>query len=172
MDEKDKDFEQFYISIYGTMLYYCKSCGQKNEDADEIVDEAFVRMCRAWDRCSALDSIRRKKWIFSTIDNIIRERRKKHTPVIEDIDDHIRELEDEVGDELKRSFENIKFEIYVDRIKEILPPGEWDTFEEIVIKQHDYKEAAERLGRSISVVYLQMERIRKKIEKKKKDVLK
>ena len=124
MDEKDKDFEQFYISACGTMLYYCRSRGQKSEDADEIVYEAFVRMWRTWDRCSSLDSIRRKKWMFSTIDNIIRERRKKHAPMTEDIDDHIEELEDEVGDEFKRTFEDIKFDIYVDRIKEILPPGE------------------------------------------------
>ena len=172
MDEKDNDFEQFYISVYGTMLYYCRSRGQKNEDADEIVDEAFVRMWRTWDRCSSLDSIRRKKWMFSTIDNIIRERRKKHTPMIEDIEDHIEDIEDEVGDELKRAFENVKFDIYVDRIKEILPTGEWETFNEIVIKQHNYKEAAEKLGRSISVVYLQMARIRKKIEKNKKEVFK
>ena len=172
MDEKGKDFECFYQSTYVAMHNYCKHRGQKDEDADEIVDEAFVRMWHTWDRCSALDNIRRKKWIFSAIDNIIRERRKKHTPVIEDIDDHIEELEDKVGDELNRAFEKIKFDIYVDRIKEILPPSEWETFEEIVIKQHDYKEAAEKLGRSISVVYLQMARIRKKIEKKKKDVLK
>ena len=63
--------------------------------------------------------------MFSTIDNIIRERRKKHNPTIEDIDDHIEELEDEVSYELNRAFENIKFDIYVDRIKEILPPSEW-----------------------------------------------
>ena len=170
MDEKIKDFECFYQSTYVTMHNYCKFSGQKNEDADEIVDEAFVRMWRTWDRCFALDNIRRKKWMFSTIDNIIRERKKKHNPTIEDIDDHIEELEDEVSDELNRAFENIKFDIYVDRIKEILPPGEWETFEEIVIKQHDYKEAAEKLGRSISVVYLQMARIRKKIEKMKKDI--
>ena len=89
MDKKDKDFEQFYKSTYVIMLYYCKAMGQKDEDADEIVDEAFVRMWRAWDRCAELDVESRRKWLYNAIKYVSFERYKKCGPLVEDIDDYI-----------------------------------------------------------------------------------
>lgn len=165
-----KDFEDFLNQTYAIMLNYCKAHRQKHEDADEIVNDAFGRMWCAWDICGFLDPIKRKKWLYNTIDNIILERNRKHVPQINDIDEYIDELQDEVGDELIKAFEDLKFEIYVNRIRKLLSIGEWELFDQIIIKQRSYKEAAKELGRSVTVAYVQMARIRKKNESLKDEI--
>lgn len=170
MDEKDKDFEQFYKSTYMIMLYYCKAMGQKDEDADEIVDEAFVRIWRAWDRCAELDVESRRKWLYNAIKYIIFERYKKCGPLVEDIDDYIDTLEDEVGDRLRASFENSKFDIYIDRLSGILTPIEYKLFKSVVVDELTYRESANKLGISMDYAYVLMTRIRRKVKKNKKDL--
>lgn len=157
-----KDFEVFFHNTYAIMLNYCKGREQKHEDADEIVNEAFARMWCAWDKCGSLEVGKKKKWLYKTIEYIILERNKKNKLQVKDIDDYIDKLEDEVEDELIRAFEDYKYDIYVSRIRKILSDGEWELFNQIIIKQRSYGEAAKELGRSVSVAYIQMARIRKK----------
>lgn len=170
MSDDLKDFESFLNNTYAIMLNYCKSHGQKHEDADEIVNDAFSRMWRAWEKCAPMDTVRRKKWLYNTIENIIHERNRKRVPSTIDVDECIDELVNEVDDELVRAFENFKYDIYVDRIRDILPKSEWELFEYVVIKQRTYQEAAKALGRSVTVAYVQMARIRAKIEARKEEI--
>lgn len=172
MNEKDTDFEQFYKSTYVIMLYYCKTMGQKDEDADEIVDDAFVRMWHAWDRCAELDVEGRRKWLYNAIKYIIRERQKKCAPLVKDIDDYIDTLEDEAGDRLKAALENGQFDIYIDRIAEILTPIECKLFKSVVVDGLTYRESADKLGIGIDYAYVLMTRIRSKVKKSEKDILK
>lgn len=170
MDGRLKDFEDFFIITYTLMFNYCLHHGQKYEDADEIVNGAFSRMWVAWEKCSSLNTNQRKKWLFNTIDNIIRERNKKKVLQIMDIDNYTDILADEVNNEIAGLFENFNYDIYVNRIHELLSTNEWELFNLKIIKEQTYEEAASELGRSVDVVYVQMTRIREKIRKHKDEI--
>ena len=166
------DFEDFFNGTYASMINYCRSRGQKDEDADEIVGEAFVRMWRVWDTYTNHDPAKLRKWLYNAINYIILERCDKNTPQIKDIDDYIETLADEAGDELTAFFESRKYDIYVDRVKKILTVTEWEWFRLIVVDGNTYREAADRLGKSIDNAYVQMTKIRGKIERSSKDLFK
>ena len=161
------DLEDFFISTYAVMLNYCKARGQKHEDADEIVGEAFARLWRVWDKCVNYDTARRKKWLYNTINYIILERYSQKGPPTKDLDDYMDSLINEADDELTAAFEGYKYDIYIDRVRKILTATEWKWFELIVVEGLTYKEAADKLRKSIGNAYVQMTKIRGKIEKSK-----
>ena len=166
------DFEDFFNSTYAAMLNYCKSRGQKHADADEIVAEAFTRMWRVWDRYADSDTARCKKWLYNAVNYIILEKRNKSGPPERDIGDYMDSLINEAGDELTAVFEGYKYDIYIDRVRKILTKTEWKWFELIVIEGLTYREAADKLGKSVDNAYVQMTKIRGKIDKSRNDLFK
>lgn len=163
------EFESFVKTAYVLMLNYCIARGQSREDADEIVNDAFFRMWRAWEKCGPLDRMRKKKWLYNTIDNIIRERRKKRAPQIIDIDEYIDMLENE-DDEIKAAFESIEYDIYIERIRGALSESEYEIFDQAVVKGRTYKEAAAELGIREDAARARMMRMREKIRRLKDEI--
>ena len=66
-------FDEFMAKNYRVFLWYCQNQGQKPEDADEIVGEAFCRLHLIWKQRQDYDEIKNKKWMYNTIDNINKE---------------------------------------------------------------------------------------------------
>ncbi len=172
MADRLKDFEDFLKNTYVTMVAYCKSHGQGHEDSEEIVNEAYSRMWRAWDECSIRETVGRKKWLYNTINNIIRERNKKHVLPTHNLDDYIDILDNGDDDQIKIAFENIKYDIYTDRVEKILTKSEYEIFYQIVIKQRTYREASDKLNISEDSVRARMMRMREKIKHHVKEILK
>ena len=172
IDNSLQDFETFFRKTYATMVDYCKSRGQSQEDAEEIVTDAYSRMWNAWERCGDRDTVGRKKWLYKTIDNVIRERNRKHTLYTRDLDEYIDMLGNGVRNDVEAAFENIKYDIYIKRVREILTKSEYEVFKQIVIEQRTYKEAADELGISEDAVRARMMRMREKINLRKNEILK
>ena len=172
MDDRLKDFEVFFINTYNIMVAYCKSRGQSHEDSEEIVDDAYSRMWRVWDECADRETLGRKKWLYNTIDNIMRERKRKHELQTCDMDMYIDILDNGYDDELKIAFENLKYDIYAIRVEKVLSKSEYEVFEQIVIKQRTYKEASNELGIREDAVRARMMRMREKIKLHMKDIFK
>ncbi len=170
MDADKLEFERFFHGAYAVMVAYCKARGLSDADADEIADEAFVRMWRAWDKCAGFDDARRKKWLYNAINYIIREREKSGGPPPQNIDDYIETLGDETGGELAQLFEKYDYDVYVERAKKILSPAERELFVRVVSDGMSYREAADSIGKSVDNVYVMMTNIRAKISKSKKKI--
>lgn len=172
MADRLKDFEDFLINTYDIMVAYCKSHGQSHEDSEEIVNDAYNRMWRVWDECADRESLGRKKWLYNTIDNIIRERKRKHELQTYDIDMYIDIIDNGDDDELKIAFENFKYDIYTNRAEKVLSKSEYEIFDQIVIKQRTYKEASDELGIREDTVRARMMRMREKIKQHMKEIFK
>ena len=174
MDDRLKDFEVFLINTYNIMVAYCRSRGQSHEDSEEIVNDAYDRMWQAWDECADRETSGRKKWLYNTIDNIIRERKRKrkHEPQTCDIDMYIDILDNGDDDELKTAFEDLKYDIYAERAEKVLSKSEYEIFEQIIIRQRTYKEAAVELGISEDAVRARMMRMREKIKRHMDEIFK
>ena len=166
-----KEFEVFLKNTYIIMVNYCKSRGQSHEDAEDIVIDAYTRMWRTWDECCDRGTVGRKKWLYNAIDYIILERHKKHVLQTIDIDKYIDILDSGDCDEIKIAFENIKYDIYIKRIRKVLTKSEYEIFDQIVIKQRTYKEASDELGISVDAVRARMMRMREKIRIRKNEIL-
>lgn len=164
MDDRVEDFDDFCKNTYSLMVNYCKSRGQKQEDAEEIVNDAYSRMWRAWDICADLETVKRKKWLYHTIDYIILEQNKKHIPNTKTIDEYVERLRLDVDDGISKAFENMKYEIYIKRARETLTESERQIFDAIVVKQQTYREAANEMGISEDAVRARMVRLRKRID--------
>lgn len=165
-----KDFETFFINTYRIMVAYCKSHGQSHEDSEEIVNDAYSRMWRVWDECADRDDPGRKKWLYNTIDNIMRERNRKYELQTFDIDMYVDILDNGDDDELKTAFENFKYDIYARRVKKVLSKSECEIFEQIVIKQRTYREASDELGIREDAVRARIMRMREKIKHHMKEI--
>ena len=84
-----RQFEDFMSRSYRIFCLYCTHTrGQKPEDADEIVCEAFARLYRIWGERFGCDERLNKKWMYNAIDYIIleysRQRRGEQTEPLED----------------------------------------------------------------------------------------
>lgn len=172
------EFEEYFRMTYDRMLGFCKFRRGRVSDAEEIVTEAYARMWRAWERCSAFDPARRNKWMFNTIDYIIREESKKRRPKTVSIDadpdgdgdTFPATASDEMADGVTRAFEDMKYELYVGRIESLLSKRERELFDCVIVRQLTYGEASAELGRSLTVIYAQMARIRAKIRAHKDEI--
>ena len=155
-------FDEFMAKNYRVFLWYCSQPkGQKPEDADEIVGEAFCRLHLIWKQRQDYDEIKNKKWMYNTIDNIIKEyarMRRKH--LADNIDDYVELIPDASSID-----ENIDYQEYVTTIESELSESDIELFRLCYIERIPYSHICKRLKISDQALRTRISRLRKRIEK-------
>lgn len=155
-------FDEFMAKNYRVFLWYCSQTkGQKPEDADEIVGEAFCRLHLIWKQRQDYDEIKNKKWMYNTIDNIIKEyarMRRKH--LADNIDDYVDLIPDASSID-----ENLEYLDYVTAIESELSESDIELFRLCYIERIPYSQICQRLNINDQALRTRISRLRKRIEK-------
>ena len=155
-------FDEFMEKNYRIFLWYCtQTKGQKPEDADEIVDEAFGRLHFIWNQRKDFDEIKNKKWMYNAIDNIIKEYKRNR---IKHISDNIDDYADLIPDASSID-ENLEYQEYVKAIELKLNESDIELFRLCYIERIPYSQICKRLNINDQALRTRISRLRKRIEK-------
>lgn len=159
-------FEEFMAKNYNTFMAYCMAWGQNVADADEIVDEAFVRLYAHWSERSLYDEIHNRKWMYNAIQYIILEYdRKNQKHIAENIEDYTDILIEErtsVGADVG---EDLQYAEFVQMIADGLRKNDKTLFYMAYIEEKSYAEICKILGISSQSLRTRISRLKKRIEK-------
>lgn len=147
-------FNEFHMQNYNIMFRFCKSKGQNEKDAEVITSEAMHRL---W-----LIGINDKKWMYKTIQYIIKEyHRKSNANLVENIDDHTYVLSDDGN--IDQIIEIERYIIYIRNIQAQLDENEKELFKLAFIEKISYPEIIENLNITSSTLRSRISRLRKKL---------
>lgn len=139
-----------------SVLAFLRSRVGNRDDAEELLQETFVRAIRAGDKLRERDKVR--GYLFSTAHNLVRNRarRQQAAPVIVDSE---KEIEDgELADNRARLRSLCE---RLDTVLDTMSSEHRRAFELGVLEKLPYREIAERTGWTISQVKINIYRARR-----------
>lgn len=159
-------FENFMRAYYQLYLSYCISRGPNPMDADEIVNEAFFRLFRKWEERYSFDLQQNKKWMYCTIENVIKEyKRKNRKHASEDIELYAESIPEERYSPLTDAEEKIAYQELVTEIEAGLNEGDKTLFHLAYVEEKSYSEICDTVNVNDQALRVRIFRLRKRIEK-------
>lgn len=136
------------------------------EDAEELMQETFVRAMRAADRLRDRSTVR--GYLFTTAHNLLRDRfrRSKVSPIVAATASEFESSDGEATDTRAR------LGALVDRLSEVLdrlPEAQREAFKLGVLDRMPYREIAEMKGWTVSAVKVNVFRARKRVARELAD---
>lgn len=160
MDEKQ--FEQLYIGFKQYLIHYAISIGVCPEDAEEIADEAFVRLWKVRNKKTDLEGKALHVWLFRTV-RLIRLEYAKHTPPPTDaIDDHTELVS---GDSATGT---VEISDLICSLEEGLDETDKKILRLMLVEDRPYEEVERRLKLKPSTLRTRLTRLKQKLQKKLK----
>lgn len=160
MDEKERVFHDLYVEYHEILYKTCISFTGNPVKADEIVQEAFIRLWIVWDERIKCTLSANKSWLYKAVMNIIHEMQRTDMRHPDDID----ELTDTPAeDSIRARDEILQYEHYLSVIQRILKPKEYRVFELYVVNGMTYSEMAVVLKKRESTIRSEISRLRKKL---------
>lgn len=161
-NKTSKDLEDFCSKYYNSIHMYClHAVNGDHYVADDITGETFLLFMQKWENFN-FNSHEHKmalSWLYKTAKlKILEHSRQKHPVSVED------ELSYEDTTYLTSEDESIRFEKYIELVKEKLTPEECNLFEHIVINNKNYQEVSVLLGISKRATALRWYRLKHKIK--------
>ena len=159
-NEEDKSrFEQLYLTYREPMVHYATKVMGRNTDAEDIVDEAFMRIVNHMDGVGDIDSHKTKSFIVTIVRNICidylrAEKKEDHISYDEEYDIYY-----QPNKRIQYNLEEIELSALVDKIKE-LP----QIYSDVIMMKfyHGYndREISNMLGLAYSTVRKRIGRAR------------
>lgn len=171
MADLDTRFTKYYIKTHQKMFNYSQSRIYSKEDAEEITNEAFFRFWKVWDKFSEKSDPERKKWMYTAIDKITSEYRRKNKVKTVDVED-LDMLTSEIDDSINTTIDKLITDGYTERIHQILSEKEWLLFDLVFIQDRSYPEVAGYCQIREDTLRARIMRLRQKLEKYKDKVFK
>jgi RNA polymerase sigma-70 factor (ECF subfamily) len=142
------------------VMAFLRSRLGNREDAEELMQETFVRAMRAGDRLRDRSTVR--GYLFTTAHNLMRNRfrRAQVSPVVDGAIAGVEAWAVDTADTRAR------LRALVDRLAEVLenlPPAHREAFKLAVLDRVPYREIADRTGWSLSTVKINVYRARKRV---------
>lgn len=156
----DDLFEKFMQDNYRLFIAFCIARRKSHNDADDIVNEAFVRLHKKWpERCGIAEAYN-KKWMYNAICFIIKEfERDDKRYKAENIDDYAEILSEESDLEKKERYEDL-----IEALEEGLSDGERNLFKLVFIEKKPYPQICSILGINDQALRTRISRLRKRLQ--------
>jgi RNA polymerase sigma-70 factor (ECF subfamily) len=141
-----------------SVLAFLRSRVGNRDDAEELLQETFVRAIRAGDKLREKDKVR--GYLFTTAHNLVRNRarRLQAAPVIIDSE---QEIEDSQLSDTRARLRSLCERL--DTVLNTLPSAHRRAFELGVLEKLSYREISERTGWTMSQVKINIYRARRQV---------
>jgi RNA polymerase sigma-70 factor (ECF subfamily) len=154
-------FRRVYEKYVGLVQYVLRRCGVDAASADDIVQEAFLRLFRRAAEIQQPAAI--KAWLVTTARNIaLDERRKRRHLVATDRDD--------VAEEADASVESARRELEISLVgalvQDIVRETGDSTLSDFYVLGRSAKEIAAEKGEAISTVTTRLSRVRQRFQER------
>ena len=146
-------YEQVYTDLYRYALYALGS----REEAEDAVQETFLRALQNVSVVEDLGPSQRRAWLFRALKNLLTDGFRRNT--LED--QYTQELPPEAAIEQEPGFEDIENELFLSR----LPPEEQLVFRLRFLEGYTGEEISEMLNLPAGAVRSRLSRSRKKLQK-------
>lgn len=74
MEKKENDIiTELFCKYHDPLFFYCQRKGVSDHDANEFVDETFLRLINNIDKIKSRNPKEQRAWLYSTADNVIKE---------------------------------------------------------------------------------------------------
>jgi RNA polymerase sigma-70 factor (ECF subfamily) len=162
------EFERLTIPHFEAIAQFALSLTRNSADAEDLVQETFLRAFRGWKTFRPGSDARR--WLFAICRNTFLRHRQAQQLVVEsddgDLDampavlNHVHALREGLGD----LFENLDVRPAVERAIDALPEPHHTILVLVDLESHSYEEAAAILGVPIGTVRSRLFRARRMIQ--------
>ncbi|WP_207425751.1 RNA polymerase sigma-70 factor [Pedobacter sp. SYSU D00535] len=163
-DEDRKAFKRLFFFYYPNMLKLASSFVKSNEEAEEIVDDAFIKI---WQNRSKLYQVNNLKvYLFVCVKNLCFNylEKKKRLPIISIDDIEFDPAEPHVYPEQRLFFLDVQSQVE-DAVKQLTPQSQL-VFRLVKEEGLKYREAAQVLNLSVKTVEYHIGNALKKIAEK------
>lgn len=162
MDSFNEKFEIFASSCHNDMFRYCLVLTGNEFDADDVLNEALTRLWNVWQERADLPDKYNRGWLFSAIQYIVKEQRRKRRRTVLCGDEALSLLKSD--DEIGKYEEDEQFDEYLREIRSELSEHEVEIFNMFFIDKCSYEDMSEKTGIKSSTLRSQISRLRKRLK--------
>lgn len=148
---KKKVVEPLYLSYYSDMQRYAMSLLHDEDDAEDAVQAAFVRVVEQWIMLSPMKEKEKRNFLFMELRNavldILRQRKLLKSVSIDDL-----EVQERLGWHMTRGCKEVMEALYG------LPKWHRDILIEVYVLDHRCGDIAKRLGMEKNAIEKRIER--------------
>lgn len=163
MSDIESLFTELFNKYYNSLIDYCIAKNIREQDADDIVSEAFARAFEKSGQVFSLNEKQQRAWLYSAVSLIIKEGFSKNKFTVFSELDFIENYAQEKND-IDEFHDNDNFDTCLREIRENLGSDkERELFELIFDKKIDYKTLSEKYGISPDNCRVMVSRLRSKI---------
>lgn len=156
-------FTELFNKYYNSLINYCIAKNIREQDADDIVSEAFARAYEKSEQVFPLNEKQQRAWLYSAVSLIIKEEFSKNKLTAFSELDFIENYAQEKND-IDEFHDNDNFDTCLREIRENLGSDkERELFELIFDKKIDYKTLSEKYGITPDNCRVMISRFRSKI---------
>ena len=156
--EEDPDFLRLY-DLFRKLMNYCIAKSIPEEQAEEIVNEAFTRLLSRWDAQKSKSPRDNKLWLYKTVTYIIKENQRESDDLLEIGDLDTIGTDDTIGNRV----EELHYAELTSEIERRLGRLYGSTFHERYVNGLSNAEVAEKLGITEVTVRTRVSRLRRKL---------
>jgi len=169
MIEINDVLKELYTKFYKNLISYCRASGLTNEEAEDCVNEVFIRFWLNFSKLKDIDISKKKIWLYKACLKVVHEILRKRDKVV---DKNIDEFEDIIFDPKSKTDKIIESDAYYQLVEavrsELIDTDiERKIFDIMVNGELDlgYKELSAKYGINSSTLRSQVRRLRLKLEK-------
>lgn len=161
MSDIESLFTELFNKYYNSLINYCIAKNIREQDADDIVSEAFARAYEKSEQVFPLNEKQQRAWLYSAVSLIIKEEFSKNKLTafseLDFIENYAQEKNDidEFHDNFDTCLREIRENLGSDKEREL--------FELIFDKKIDYKTLSEKYGITPDNCRVMISRFRSKI---------
>ena len=163
MVDRASIYAELFQAYHVFLISFCITQGILEENAEDIVSEAFTRALAKSEQFLKLEPKQQKSWLFSAVTNIIKENNAKVEPIpfseIDNIENHITN-----HDDLEQFQSEEVYQQYVKQVSdELSTDKERDLFTLIVEEKISYDTLSQKYDLSPGTARVMISRFRKKL---------
>lgn len=159
--------KEMYSLFFRDLVTYCRALGLTDSEAEDCVEEVFIRFWLNSDKLKDLDIPKKRIWLYRACNNVVHEMlRKRKSAVSEDLSEYNERISDPIS-KIDRVIESEAYDRIVQALKTEVVSTDIDlrVFYMMINGELElgYKELSKKYGINSSTLRSQVRRLRLKI---------
>ncbi len=156
-----------FVKLYTPLLFlWARKVGAPEQEAADLVQDVFLVLVRELPRFRHQHGLRFRGWLWTVLLNKWRGRKQRRDGQPSQDDAYALAdvaLPDTVGEFTEEEYRAYLFARALELMQAHLPPGEWQVWQEYMVRGRPAGEVARELGLTVNQVYLAKSRILRRV---------